>query len=237
MIRCIAVDDETLALDLLEDNIRQVPFLQLVKRCKNAFEALEILQQQPVDLIFLDIQMPGLTGVQFLQSLPVKPMVILITAYKQHAIEGFELNVLDYLVKPVPFERFLKSANKALEFKNLKSLQQVPAEGNDFIFVNAEYNLIKIMIKDISYIEGLKDYIKIYLSQSPKPVITRLSMKAVEEKLPQGKYIRVHKSFIISIDKIISVRKNRVRLGETEIPISEHYRDNLFKIINPRNLI
>ncbi len=235
MIRCLAIDDETLALDLLEDNIRQVPFLHLIKRCKNAYEAMEILQKESIDLIFLDIQMPGITGVQFLQSLQTKPMVIFITAYKQHALEGFELSVLDYLVKPVSFERFLKSANKALEFKNLKMNLQGQDIAPDYIFVNSEYNLVKIVIKEITHVEGLKDYIKIYVSGSQKPVITRLSMKAIEEKLPSGKYLRVHKSFIISVDKITSIRKNRIRLGETEVPISEHYRDNLFRIINPPN--
>jgi DNA-binding LytR/AlgR family response regulator len=236
MIRCLAVDDETLALDLLEDNIRQVPFLQLAGRCKNAYEAMELVQKESIDLIFLDIQMPGITGVQFLQSLQTKPMVVFLTAYKQHALEGFELSVLDYLVKPVSFERFLKAANKALEFKNLKTNLQIQDKVSDYIFVNSEYNLIKIIVKDITYIEGLKDYIKIYIAGSIKPVITRLSMKAIEEKLPPGKYVRVHKSFIVSIEKISSVRKNRIRIAETEVPISEHYRENLFRIISPQNL-
>ncbi|MGZ4034876.1 MAG: LytR/AlgR family response regulator transcription factor [Bacteroidia bacterium] len=237
MIQCLAVDDETLALDLLEDNIRQIPFLHLVKRCKNAYEAMEVLQNEPIDLIFLDIQMPGITGMQFLQSLQSRPMVIFITAYKKYALDGFNLDVLDYLVKPVPFDRFLKASNKALEYYNLKQkpmhLQDTTTE---YIFVNSEYNLVKILINDITYIEGLKDYIKIHLTNLVKPVITRLSLKAIEEKLPSAKFIRVHKSFIISIDKISSIRKNRILVNESEVPLSDLYRANLFKIINPESI-
>src|ERR1035437_6828283 len=183
MIRCLAIDDETLALDLLEHNIRQVPFLHLVKRCKNAYEAMEVLQKEQIDLIFLDIQMPGITGMQFLQSLQSRPMVIFITAYKEYALEGFNLDVLDYLVKPVPFDRFLKGSSKALEYFNLK---QKPSQDvtTDYIFVNSEYNLVKVQIKDITHIEGLKDYIKIHLANQLKPIITRMSLKAIEEKLP-----------------------------------------------------
>jgi DNA-binding LytR/AlgR family response regulator len=237
MIRCLAVDDETLALDLLEDNIRQVPFLQLVKRCKNAYEAMQVLQDESIDLIFLDIQMPGITGMQFLQSLQSRPMVIFITAYKKYALDGFNLDVLDYLVKPVPFDRFLKATNKALEYYNLKQKPNPSADSNtEYIFVNSEYNLVKILVNDINYIEGLKDYIKIHISNSIKPVITRMSLKAIEEKLPSTKFIRVHKSFIISIDKITSIRKNRIHLGQSEIPISDLYRTAFFKIINPESL-
>src|ERR1035437_5373947 len=156
MIRCLAIDDETLALDLLEHNIRQVPFLHLVKRCKNAYEAMEVLQKEQIDLIFLDIQMPGITGMQFLQSLQSRPMVIFITAYKEYALEGFNLDVLDYLVKPVPFDRFLKGSTKAYEYFNLKNKQlSSPDVATDYIFVNSEYNLVKIQIKDITHIEGL----------------------------------------------------------------------------------
>jgi len=153
-MKCVAIDDEPLALALLADNIRQVPSLQLVASCANAMEALTILNQQEVDLIFLDIQMPGLTGLQFLQSLSVRPMVILITAYEKYALEGFNLDVIDYLVKPVPFERFLKACNKARDFFRLKN-SAPPAEQPDYFFVNAEYGLIKIVISEVVLIEGL----------------------------------------------------------------------------------
>jgi DNA-binding LytR/AlgR family response regulator len=188
MLNCIAVDDENLALDLIEDNIHKVPFLNLVKRCKNPFEAMEVLQNQEIDLIFLDIQMPGITGVQFLQSMTNSPMVIFVTAYKQYALEGFNLNVIDYLLKPIDFERFLKAVNKAAELHSLKHKAVVNESVNEFknstIFVNADYSLVKIKTDEIAYVEGLKDYVKINLNSSNKPIVTRMTMKAIEEKLP-----------------------------------------------------
>lgn len=236
MIKCIAVDDEPLALDLLEDNINQVPFLQLVKRCKNAVEANEVLQKENIDLVFLDIQMPGLTGLQFLKTLSAKPMVIFITAYKKFAHEGFELDVIDYLVKPVSFERFLKAVNKASEYYNLKNSQQVNQQ-RDYFFVYAEYTLVKIVISDITHIEGLKDYIKIHLTSSSKLIITRLSLKAMEENLPSNKFIRTHKSFIVAVDKIKSIRNNRIKLENEEVPLSEHYKESFFKMVDPNTLL
>ncbi len=236
MMTCMIVDDEPLALDLMEDNIKQVPFLRLVKRCKNAYEAMEVLQNEAVDLIFLDIQMPGITGIQFLKSLPSKPMIVFITAYKNYAHEGFELDVLDYLVKPVSFERFLKAANKAHDYARFRA-HKPPEQEKEYIFVYAEYNLIKIMVHEICYVEGLKDYIKIYLTGSEKAIITRLSMKAMEEQLPAKKFTRTHKSFIIAIDKIKSIRNNRIKLANTEIPLSEHYKEAFFKIVDPKSLL
>jgi DNA-binding LytR/AlgR family response regulator len=238
MIRCLIVDDEPLALDLLEDNIRMVPILQLVKRCRNAFEALEVLQKEAIDLIFLDIQMPGITGIQFLQSLPKAPMIILVTAYDKFALEGFNLDVLDYLVKPVATERFLKAANKAVELYQLKNKSVVSetTPEQEYLFVNADYNLVKVVINDITHVEGLKDYIKIHLCNAPRPVITRMSLKAIEEKLPSRNFIRVHKSFIVSMDKMLSIRNNRIKLENAEVPVSEFYRDNLFKRIEGSSL-
>lgn len=233
MLRCLAVDDEPLALDLLEDNISQVPYLQLVGKCRNALEALKFLQQETVDLIFLDIQMPGLTGLQFIQSLTQKPMIILITAYEKFALEGFNLDVIDYLVKPVAFDRFLKACNKAFELHNLKTKKSDSTEiVPDYFFVNVEYSLVKVEFADIRWIEGLKDYIKIFLKSSSKPVVTRMSMKSLEEQLPSTKFIRVHKSYIISIAAITSVRKNSVFIDAEEIPIGENYKDALNLFIN-----
>ncbi len=235
MLRCIAVDDEPLALDLLEDNIRRVPFLDLKAKCSNPLEALEVLRKETIDLIFLDIQMPGLTGLQFIQSLSVKPMVILITAYDQYALEGFNLDVIDYLVKPVSFERFLKACNKAWEFFNLKS-QAASEEGSGthtdpgYFFVNAEYSLVKVVYDDIIMVEGLKDYVRIHLTDS-KPLVIRMSMKTIEEKLPQRKFLRIHKSYIISLDKITSIRKGSVFLGTAEVPVSDNYKEALLSIV------
>lgn len=192
MLRCIAIDDEELALELLEDNIGKVPYLQLVAKCQDAFEAIKVLQQHPVDLIFLDIQMPGLTGLQFIQSLPAekKPMIILITAYEKYALQGFNLDVTDYLVKPVSFDRFMKACNKAQELHQLKTAKiKEPNSTHGYFFVNVDYKLLKIVTADVVWIEGLKDYIKIHLKSTARPIVTRMSMKGVEEELPAGDFI------------------------------------------------
>jgi two-component system, LytTR family, response regulator len=228
---CIAVDDEPLALALLQDNIRQVPTLELVASCNTAMEALVVLNKQEVDLIFLDIQMPGLTGLQLLQSLSVRPMVILITAYEKYALEGFNLDVIDYLVKPVPFERFLKACNKAIDYYRLK--KNVPAESHpspEYFFVNAEYGLVKIVFSEIRMIEGLKDYLKIHLGET-KPQIIRMSLKSIEEKLPPGKFFRIHKSYIIALAHVTAIRRNSVFLRELELPLSDLYKDDLMREI------
>lgn len=231
MIRCIAIDDERWALDLLADNIRQVPYLELVRRCKNTVEASEILHAHKIDLIFLDVQMPGLNGLQFIQTLPDPPMIILVTAYEKYALEGFNLSVVDYLVKPVALERFIKACNKAKALFDLKSKTQSTADPEaDHIFVNVEYTLVRIKFDEIKFVEGLKDYVKIHLTTSSKPVITRMSMKSMEEKLPDNAFIRVHKSFIVSIDKITSVKRDFVCIHENEIPVSESYKDAINKI-------
>jgi DNA-binding LytR/AlgR family response regulator len=235
MIKCLAVDDEVLSLDLLEDNIKRIPFLHLVQRCKNAYEAMDVLRREPIDLIFLDIQMPGVTGIQFLQSLTYKPVVIFITAFKKHALEGFELDVLDYLVKPVTFERFLRAVNKAADFCALKK-QGVQAPvvqpTNDYFFVNVEYSLVKIAVQEITHIESIRDYMKIYLLQNDKPVITKLAMKSLADKLPPARFVRVHKSFMVAIDKITIIRKNRVYIGDQIIPVSDFYKEELLKAIS-----
>lgn len=233
MIRCIAIDDERLVRELLEDNIRQLPFLQLIGTCKNALEAYTLMQTEQVDLIFLDIQMPGLNGLQFLASLQRPPMVILVTAYEQYALQGFNLQVVDYLLKPFSFERFLKACNRANELFRLQNQQpdKVP-EIQDF-FVNVEYTLVKIVIADIEYIEGLKDYIKIYLSTGTKPVLTRMTMKAMEEKLPADAFVRTHKSFLAAVSKITTVKRDFVCIGDKEVPVSEFYKENLSRVLHP----
>lgn len=245
MIRCLAVDDELLSLELLEDNIRQIPFLQLIGRCHNAYEAMAIMLKEPVDLLFLDIQMPGITGTQFLQSLSTRPMVIFITAYKKYALEGFDLDVLDYLIKPVPFDRFLKAVNKAVEYQSYKNQSfkhqplppaAAPETPADYFFVNVGYDLVKVTVSDISHVEAWKDYIKIYLCSEVRPLITRLSVKALADRLPPARFVRVHNSHIVAVDKISSIRKNRIYIGNHIIPVGGLYRDDLFSIIGPQNL-
>jgi DNA-binding LytR/AlgR family response regulator len=234
MLRCLAIDDEPLALELLEDNIKQVPFLELVGKCSNALEAMKLLKEQEIDLIFLDIQMPGLTGLQFIQTLTHRPMIILVTAYEKFALEGFNLDVVDYLVKPVSLDRFIKACNKAWELYGLRSKQAHTSqpETPDYFFVNVEYSLLKVEFSDIQWIEGLKDYIKIYLKSTTKPVVTRMSMKGLEDQLSSSKFIRIHKSYIVSIAAITAVRKNSVFIGPAEFPVGDNYKDALSLLIS-----
>lgn len=232
MLTCIAIDDEPLALELLEDNISKLPYLHLAASCSNALEALKILEQQPADLIFLDIQMPGLTGLQFIQSITQKPMFILITAYEKYALQGFNLDVVDYLLKPVALERFIKACNKAKDLYDLR-MRQKEHTGDaepDYFFINVDYSLMKLVYADIMYIEGLKDYMKIYLHSSTKPVIARMSMKAMEEQLPAAKFMRVHKSYIVSKNFITAIRKNNIFIEKIEIPVGDTYKDSLLEI-------
>jgi DNA-binding LytR/AlgR family response regulator len=226
MIRCLAVDDEPLALELLEDNISKLPYLELVAACDNAMDAMKIMQQETIDLIFLDIQMPGLTGLQFIQSMTVKPMIILITAYEKYALEGFNLDVTDYLVKPVSLDRFIKACNKAQQLFDLRAAKNaVPATNPGYFFVNVDYSLVKVTNSDIVYIEGLKDYIKIHLKAPHRPIVTRMAMKSIEEQLPSAEFLRIHKSYIVSIAFITAVRKSSVFIDALELPVSDYYRD------------
>lgn len=233
MIRCLAVDDEPLALELLEDNISKVPFLQLIAACDSVTDAMKVMEKEKIDLIFLDIQMPGLTGLQFIESMTEKPMIILITAYKQYALESYNLDVTDYLVKPVSLDRFIKACNKAKQLFELKSTQNNPnaSSGNlGYIFVNADYSLVKITLADIIYIEGLKDYIKIHLKSAQHPVVTRMPIKTIEEQLPSSQFIRIHKSYIVSLSYITAIRKSSVFVDSLELPLSDTYRDAISTI-------
>lgn len=234
MIRCITVDDEKPARELLADNIRQIPFLQLKAKCKNALQAIEVLQNEPVDLIFLDIQMPGLNGLQMLNSMNDPPMVIIHTAYEEYALEGFELNVVDYLVKPVSFERFLKACNRAKSLDKLKKNPDDKIEPVDYLFFHVEYNLVKVVLSDILYVEGLKDYVKIYLQSSDKPVLTRHNLKAMEQKLPPRQFARIHKSYIVRLDQITEIRRDVICLEEQKIPYSSDKDDIIEKIANSK---
>jgi DNA-binding LytR/AlgR family response regulator len=234
MLRCIAIDDEPLALELLEDNISKVPYLKLVAACTDPLQAFSILQQEPVDLVFLDIQMPGLTGLQFIQSVTHKPMFILITAYEKYALEGYSLDVVDYLVKPVALDRFIKACNKAWELHKLRSTHYEEKREANHFFINVDYSLLKVVFADIIWIEGLKDYIKIHLKSTSKPIIARMSMKALEEELPASLFMRIHKSYMVSKDAITSIKKNSLFLGATELPIGESYKDVVEQMVKPK---
>ncbi len=231
MLSCLAIDDEPLALELLEDNISKVPFLKLAASCSNPIEAMNILQHQNIDLIFLDIQMPGLTGLQFIKTVTLKPMFILITAYEKYALQGYDLDVVDYLVKPVSLERFIKACNKAQELHQLKTKKENSTEEQpSYFFIHADYSLVKVVFSDIMWIEGLKDYLKIHLKSSTKPLVARITMKAIEEQLPANMFLRIQKSFIVSKEHITSIRKNSVFIDNIEIPVGDNYKDAIAAI-------
>ncbi len=230
LLKCLIVDDENMARKLLEENIRQLPFLELVGTCKNPFEAIQVLQEQPVDLIFLDIQMPGMLGTTFLQSLREKPMVIFVTAYAHYAVESYDLDVVDYLMKPVSMERFTKAALKALEEKQKKiptPTTEVETASPDYFFVHADYALVKVLIAEISHVESMKDYVKIFRINTQKPLLTKSTLKAMEEKLPTKSFMRVHKSFIINLEQIQSIRNQNITIAGHQVPVSDMYLESL----------
>ena len=240
MIKAIIVDDEPLALDVLETYIEKMPELTLVAKCENAIEANEALKNNDIDLMFLDIQMPQITGVEFLKSLNNPPAVIFTTAYPDYAVEGFELNAVDYLLKPISLDRFMKAVNKVSEKigkKSGDSSAPVEMEG-DFFFVKADKKLIKVDFDDIIYIEGLKDYV--IIRQETGRVITLQTMKSLETKLPDTIFKRVHRSYIVNINKINAVVGNMLEVtekGQTKhIPIGKNYREDLLNIINLKRL-
>lgn len=246
ILKCIAVDDEPLALDIIADYVAKVPFLELVKRTENAIEAMQLVQEGNIDLVFLDIQMPELTGIQFLKIAGNKASYILTTAYSQYALESYDLNVSDYLLKPIAFDRFYKAVEKV---RNQHQKQEaavavptpepIPAPASaapiqDFIFVKTEHKIQKIELDDILYIEGLKDYISIFTKS--ERVITLQNMKKMEETLPKGDFIRVHKSYIIAVDKIESIERSRIAIAGKTIPVGDTYRDAFFKLIDAKNV-
>jgi DNA-binding LytR/AlgR family response regulator len=243
MINTIIVDDEPLALDVLETYIEKIPELRLVKKCENAFEANEALKHNDIDLMFLDIQMPQLTGIDFLKTLIDPPLVIFTTAYSNYAIEGFELNALDYLLKPISLERFMKAANKAVEQIELRRKEtaghvEFTGGGDDFIFVKADKKFVKVKFSEVLYIEGLKDYVIIRTEKGR--VITLQTMKSLEDKLPVKLFRRIHRSYIVNIDKVEAILGNMVEVIEKgqakHIPIGKNYRDELLDLVNENKL-
>lgn len=237
----IIVDDEPLAIDVLETYVEKVPQLNLIGKCTNALEANEIIRKEDVDLLFLDIQMPQITGIEFVKSLNNPPMVIFTTAYSNYALEGFELNALDYLLKPISLDRFMKAVNKALEQYALTHQEgQIPAGGaqEDYFYVKADKKLVKVRFKEILYIEGLKDYVIIRMKEGR--VITLQTMKSLEAKLPSNRFRRIHRSYIVALDKINAVVGNMVELTEKgqnkHLPIGKNYRDDLLELVNQKRL-
>lgn len=228
MIKCLLLDDEPLALGLMEDNLRHVNDMVIVGRCRTAAEALNVMHTTQVDLLFCDIHMPGLNGMQLVKSLVNKPLVIFVTAYEKFAIESYELDVVDYLVKPVPLERFLKACHKASQVFTLRKLaegQQAPIKKHLFLY--ADYALVKINFDEIEYIEGLKDYVKVHVAGREKTIISRSSIKALEQQLPPGQFYRVHKSYIVNVDFVTQIRRGRLKTAGVELPLSDTYRDTI----------
>ena len=237
MIKAIIVDDEPLALDVLETYIAQLPELELVARCENALEAREVLKEHDVDLMFLDINMPQLTGIDFVKTLSVKPNFIFTTAHPYYAVEGFELNAIDYLMKPIPLERFMKAVNKVINMQ-LGDTSAPEKKKENFIFVKADKKLIKVNFDDILYIEGLKDYV--IIRQKEGRIITLHTMKSLEAKLPDHIFKRIHRSYIVNIGAIDAIVGNMIELKEKSkvkhIPIGKNYREELLKVINKNRL-
>jgi DNA-binding LytR/AlgR family response regulator len=234
-MNCIVVDDEVMGRKLLEENVKQIPFLNLVGSCGNAFEAMEVLQKEKVDLLFLDIQMPGLLGTSFISSLAEKPLVVFVTAYANYAVESYNLDAVDYLMKPVSLDRFALSANKAYHIFMGKSIvEKEPLD--DFFFVNVEYSLVRITIPLISHIEGLKDYVKIYVEGERHPILTKQTMKSVEAKVMPHGFMRVHKSFIVNLKKIESIKQQRIKIGNHEIAVSDSHIAELMERLNANRL-
>lgn len=227
-LTCLIVEDEPLARNLLVDYVKKVPSLHLVEACSNAMDAMELLRQQPVDLLFLDIQMPEITGITFLKILQKRPLVIFTTAYSQYALEGYELDVVDYLLKPITLERFLKAVDKAVQRHYLENKPSVPlitqpgSEKPDFVFVKDGTKMVKVRLDDILYVEGMKDYVTIHTRD--KKITTLQRMKVLEEQLPPDKFIRVHHSFIIALNAIDAVHRSDVQIGQAMIPVSDSYK-------------
>lgn len=237
IIKCIAVDDEPLALDIIEDYIKKIEFLELEAKCTSALEALQILKNTTIDLIFLDIQMPDLSGFEMLESLNKNPLVIFTTAYDDYAVESYNYNAIDYLIKPFSFSRFLKAVDKAHE--QMASQKVSVANGKtskkqDFIFVNADGKNVKIFLDDILFLKGLSDYIELHTVL--KKFILRDNLKDVEKMLLPSDFTRVHKSFIVSISKIDFVEGNIIKIKDEEIPIGRSYRNILLNIINKKKI-
>ncbi|HEV8082477.1 MAG TPA: LytTR family DNA-binding domain-containing protein [Chitinophagaceae bacterium] len=231
MLNCLVVDDEPIARNGLMEHIRQIDFLNPVAECKSAMEATTWLQKKDIDLIFLDIQMPKLTGIDFIKNSSALPVVIFTTAYPEYAIEGYELDILDYLLKPISFNRFLKAALKAQEFLGLRTRHET-STSEDFFFIKCNQKIEKIMMADVLYVEGMSNYIIVHTKQ--KKYIAYLTFKGIEEKLPQSMFIRTHKSFLVSIHAIQSIDGNEIKLEKITLPISKNYKEEVMYKIGER---
>ncbi len=233
MIRTIAVDDEPLALQLVTGYIKRTPGLELAGSFDNPQEALEFVINEKVDLVFIDIQMPDLTGIEFTRALTGGPKVVFTTAYEKYALEGFKLDVVDYLLKPFSYDEFLKAVGKAAKLLKIEQGEPEKVESNnEFLFLKSDYKIRRINFNDILYIEGLKDYVKVYTAGESKPVLSLVTMKLLEAKLPPAKFMRVHRSFIVNLERIETIERSRIVFGKTYIPVSEQYKDKFQEFLD-----
>ena len=242
ILNCALIDDEPLALDLLESYVNKTPFLNLVGRYSSAVAAIKEIQENKIDLLFLDIQMPELSGLEFSKIIGVETRIVFTTAFSQYALDSYRVNALDYLLKPISYNDFLGAANKALQWYELTlqkgdySIEDLSREDMNTIYVKSDYKLIQVELNNILYIEGLKDYIKIYTEDAPRPILSLISMKAMEERLPSSRFIRVHRSYIVQKNKIKIIDRGRIVFGKNFIPISDSYKTELQNYLSKRQL-
>ena len=242
MIRCLAIDDEPLALQQLAAYIKKTPFLELVAQCQSAIEARQFLEQDTVDAIFCDINMPDLNGMDFVKSLQAPPLIVFTTAYSEYAVEGFKVNAVDYLLKPFGMQDFMRAANRLRErvsgfkFQVSGSSSPLTSESDDVIFLKTDYRMVKVTISEIRYIEAMSEYLKIFIEGEAKPIVTLLSMKKMEEKLTEN-FMRIHRSYIVNLTKIQEINKNRIIMdAETYLPIGDMYKEAFQKYIDTKFL-
>lgn len=235
-LNCIIIDDEPLAASLLVSYAQKTPFIHLIGAYNSAVEAIKEVRSNQIDLIFLDIQMPDLSGLEFSKILPPETKIVFTTAFKQYAIEGYKVNALDYLTKPISYESFIAASNKALDwFHHIKKIKQ--DDQDRFIYVKSEYKLIQIHLKDILFIEGLKDYVKFYLENEQPPIMSLMNMKTIEDNLPHPEFLRCHRSYIVHMPKVKLIDRFRFVFGDKFIPISERYKDNIQKYLESHMMV
>lgn len=229
MINCLLIDDEPLALNLLEDYVSKIPYLKLAGKFDEPLKALSLLQSQNVDLLFLDIKMPDISGIDFFKSLPYKPEVIFTTAHSEFAMDGFEVKAMDYLLKPISFEKFVTACNRVKDYLETKNLNN--QKERDYFFINVTHKLHKIFYSDILYLEGFKDYTKIYLANSSSPLLVLHNLKYFEEQLQKNQFIRIHRSYIVPIRMLNTISRKSVTIGNKTLPVSDNYRSNLYSSV------
>lgn len=240
-LRSCVIDDEPLASGLIASYIEKTPFMTLVGEFSSPRDAIQLILDGGADVVFLDIQMPQLNGIEFARIIPPSTRIVFTTAFDTYAVEGFRVNALDYLLKPVSYEEFLAAANRALQWVEM-TRNGTPANngnqsGNDYIIVKSEYKLVQIPVNDILYIEGLKDYVKIYTTDNDRCIMTLMSMKTLEHSLPADRFMRVHRSFIVNTGKIKVIERNRIVFGKTYIPVSESYKQAFYDYVNARSIL